>query len=582
MLRLAHQLIVKMSKHEWVIFLCVTAVWLKLVTGFGILPPSQNSWLLNAGDLEQHYLGWEFLRHEALYFYPLGKVVGLGSGVIPSIVYTDSIPLIAVPLNWTLKLLDSVFGIKFETFQFTGCWIAICIYLQYSGSFYCLKQLGVRSITSYAYGLLFIIAPFLLWRLPGIHGHVSLFSQWLILWSFYLFMSRRKGIYWVAMLAASFAIHAYCGAIVFVIFIAHLIDRFNSSASKSRVFWFALFGAFIAIITLLLLGYFELSGNVQSGGYGTYKWNTLSWLNGTSSFSRILGFWDYDNGEYEGFSYLGLSTLFFIASGLLFASFRKEFMRLIGSYRLLGLGCLLMCLFAMTLSIGIGAFQVPIAGLPPPFRTLGSIFRASGRFSWPMMYLVMLFSVSSWNQVAERFFIGKSQLRGSIFLAGGILLLAGLQIADSAEGLARIRSATSNTSHTSINREYKSVSLNELRSLVIYPSDNYYPGWHLWWRVALANDLTINAGSFARYDQIVAKKLDSAIDRMLTKKNIDRNSLVITTDTATMDRITAGFESCSRITPLSKSQGCYINIDGEGLIVGTIDQDILEYLKRLN
>ena len=582
MLRLAHQVIVKVSKHKWFIFLCVTALWLKLVTGFGILLPSQNSWLLNAGDLEQHYLGWEFLRHEELYFFPLGKVVGLGSGVIPSIVYTDSIPLIAVPLNGILKLLDSVFGVKFETFQFTGCWIAICIYLQYSGSFYCLKQLGVRSITSYAYGLLFIIAPFLLWRLPGIHGHVSLFSQWLILWSFYLFISRRKDIYWVAVLAASFAIHAYFGAMVFVIFIAHLIDRFNSSASKSRVVWFGLFGALIAVIILLLLGYFELNGSVKSGGYGTYKWNTLSWLNGTSSFSRILGFWDYNNGEYEGFSYLGLSTLFFIASGLLFSPFRKKFVRLIRSYKLLCLGCLLMCLFAMTLSIGIGIIQVPIAGLPPPFRTVGNIFRASGRFSWPMMYLVMLFTVSSWNEIAERLFIGKNQLRGSAYLAGGILLLAGLQIADSAEGLARIESATSNTSHTSINQEYKSVSLKDFRSLVIYPSDNYYPGWHLWWRVALANDLTVNAGSFARYDQIMAKKLDSAVDRMLTKKNIDRNSLVITTDTAAMDRITAGFESCSKISPFGQSQDCYINIDGEGLMVGTIDQDILEYLKRLN
>lgn len=581
MLRKPLRLLVKVAHHEWFIFLCVTVLWLKLVTGLSILLPSNNSWLLNTGDLEQHYLGWEFLRREPFYLFPLGRVVNLGSGAIPSVVYTDSIPLIAVPLNGILKLLDSVFNISFESFQFTGLWIAICIYLQYSGSYYCLKKLGVKSKTSYLYGILFIISPILLWRLPGIHGHVSLFSQWLILWSFYLFISRQKSVFWIAILSTSLSIHAYCGGMVLVILVCHLIERHNSSTSKPGVLRFAIFTTVVAVLTLFLLGYFEISGSVKSGGYGTYKWNTLSWLNGASGFSQIFDFWDYRNGEYEGFSYLGLSILFFLASGLVFKDFRAEFIRLLRTYRILVLGCLLMCLFAMTLSIGIGVIQIPIAGLPPPFRTLGNIFRASGRFSWPMMYLIMLFAVSSWDVNAERLFIGKNRLHLSTFLSSTVLTLALLQIADSSEALTRIKTATVDSTHKSIAQEYRSSSLGDFRSIILYPSDNYYPGWHLWWRIALANDLEVNSGSFARYDQTVADQLDKQVDLMLTKKEIDRKSLLITRSPSAKSQIIADFESCERIGSSSQSQDCYVSLGDDNIVVGPIGEDVEKHLKRV-
>ena len=582
MLRFIQRAIGRLAKHEWLIFLCVTVLWLKLVTGFDILLPSHNSSLLNNGDLEQHYLGWEFLRQEAFYLFPFGKVVNLGSGAIPSIVYTDSIPLIAIPLNGLLKLLDNLFGVTFESFQFTGWWIAICIYLQYSGSFYCLKKLGVRPIASYAYGVLFIISPILLWRLPGIHGHISLLSQWLILWSFYLYISRSKGIYWLVLLAISLAIHAYCGAMVLMVSLCHLIDMLNSSVPKHRVVRLAVSTAVITALTLSLLGYFEISGSIENGGYGTYKWNTLSWLNGASGFSQIFHFWDYNNGEYEGFSYLGISIIFLLVSGLVVKTFRAEFIRLLRSYRLLVIGCLVMCMFAMTLSIGIGTIQIPIAGLPPPFRELGNIFRASGRFSWPMMYLVMLFAVSSWDVAAERLLIDKSRLHVSMYLSGFVLALAFVQIADSSEALIRIKNATGNSSHISVAQEYRSDSLKDFRSIILYPSDNYYPGWHLWWRIALANSLEVNSGSFARYDRIIAKKLDKDVESMLTRKRIGEKSLLITISAKAKSQITEDFEPCEEFEASNTGQDCYVNLDKGAIAVGAIGEALEEYLKRVN
>jgi len=566
-------------KHESVIFLFVTILWLSLITGFSILLPINNSWLLNAGDLETHYLGWEFLRKEVFHLFPLGGIERLGSGSIPSIVYTDSIPIVAVPLNGILKILYNKFGLHFETLQFSGSWIALCVYLQYSGSVYCLRKLGVSSIASYAYGALFIICPFFLWRLPGLQGHLSLFSQWLILWSFYLYFCRKGGIFWILILATAFAIHAYCGAMVFGIFLSSLLSRLRKPEAMPGTIRLAGLAALVIALILWLLGYFELGGNIESGGYGTYKWNTLSWLNGTSGFSRLFGFWDYSNGEYEGFSYLGIATLFFLSSGLLCSTFRMRFRLLVHLHQSLVISSLLMCLFAMTLSIGFGVFQFPIAGLPPPFSMIGSVFRASGRFSWPMMYLIMLFAVSSWHTCTEKMVVGANRAVANLLITGAVIVLLFLQIADSSEALAKIRGATSKVSNIYIAKDYGSSSFDRVYSLTLYPSGNYYPNWSQWWRIALANNLEVNAGSFARYNILVANELDDAVDSMITKKKVGNNKLVVTEDTVAKSRIAASFKSCEEIGASDQMLDCYIELDTGSIALGHLGKNLQEYLR---
>ena len=115
-----------------------------------------------------------------------------------------------------------------------------------------------------------------------------------------------------------------------------------------------------------------------------------------------------------------------------------------------------------------------------------------------------------------------------------------------------------------------------------FPSDNYYPGWHLWWRIALANNLGVNSGSFARYDGTIAKELDKAVESMLTRKKIGGNSLLITMAAKPRSQIIEGFESCEEFNASSIGQDCYVSLDKGAIAVGPIGEALKEYLKRMN
>jgi len=98
---------------------------LELTVGLSVLDPTNLAWLLNGGDYQQHYLGWEFFRREPLLQFPLGSLQRLGAGLVPSVVYTDSLPLFAIPS----KAIFSLFGFT-ELFQYSGFWIFSCFSLQ--------------------------------------------------------------------------------------------------------------------------------------------------------------------------------------------------------------------------------------------------------------------------------------------------------------------------------------------------------------------------------------------------------------------------------------------------------------------
>jgi hypothetical protein len=64
-----------------------------LVVGPKILNPTYVDWLMG-GDPLQHYLGWAIFR-ETDWLFPIGLNPQYGLDISSSIVYSDSIPLLA-------------------------------------------------------------------------------------------------------------------------------------------------------------------------------------------------------------------------------------------------------------------------------------------------------------------------------------------------------------------------------------------------------------------------------------------------------------------------------------------------------
>lgn len=86
-----------------------------------IINPVHAGWLAS-GDPAQSYLGWLFFRQEP-WSLPLGLTHTLGMEQASSIVYSDSIPLLAIFFKLWRAWLPS-------TFQYDGMWLCACYALQ--------------------------------------------------------------------------------------------------------------------------------------------------------------------------------------------------------------------------------------------------------------------------------------------------------------------------------------------------------------------------------------------------------------------------------------------------------------------
>ena len=68
-----------------------------IIYGHKILNPTFIEWTMD-GDAAQHFLGWHFFRSEP-WTFPIGVIQSYQYPQGTSLVYTDSIPLLAIPLK---------------------------------------------------------------------------------------------------------------------------------------------------------------------------------------------------------------------------------------------------------------------------------------------------------------------------------------------------------------------------------------------------------------------------------------------------------------------------------------------------
>ena len=92
------------------------------ISGGGILSPTHIGWL-TGGDPAQHFIGWQFFREAPLLQSPLGANSDFGMEIGSSLIYTDSLPLLAFLFKPLRALLP-------QPFQYMGLWMLVCFILQ--------------------------------------------------------------------------------------------------------------------------------------------------------------------------------------------------------------------------------------------------------------------------------------------------------------------------------------------------------------------------------------------------------------------------------------------------------------------
>ena len=464
-----------------------------LIYGIRVIDPTYDDWLMTGyQDLVQHYLGWVSYRHSEWRF-PIGLIEDIVYPHYISVIYTDSVPLFAVPF----KLLSPVLP---ETFQYFGIFGLCCFALMGYFSTLILCHLTGKKVYSIIGSLFFDLSYVMIDRM---FFHTALAAQWLILATiaWWYIGVRKAGMIknaaiFTLLSVASLLTEAYFLPMVWGIMLCALLEDLLCAKKPARVIIPILISGAVTILTGYAIGVFYGDVSAANGGLGIFSFNLNGFINSQGK-SAIFPQLPLNLGQFEGFSYLGCGMFALIVICLVIAMLsvisrdaRKEKMRLSSVLpHILYVVCF--TLFALSPIIALGERTWTI-DIPEFLYDKWSVFRSSGRMIWPVYYLIMVWVIS---------YIGKNCKKSlaMILLVVGLLL----QIYDES-GFLRERQEKYYPKITytcSLGNEAWDSFSEEYEHIMVYPNTfsiySNYKGEELW-AYALKNNMTMNIVYLAR------------------------------------------------------------------------------------
>jgi hypothetical protein len=341
--------------------------------GWAGIQGTSEYWTNTHNDSVQSIAGLRYYLSEG-WGWPLLHIDSYGYPDGTNLILTDSIPALAV----VSKLFS---GALSDGFHYFGYWMAFCFVAQGVAMVGLLVALGWRSYTTAIVGAgLAVSQTALLTRF----FHAALMAHFLLIVAITIGVLAMKSdrparqLGWFAvLLGVTFFVHVYLFAMVVVIAVAFAIQLWLHRQITWGTAW-RWFGSMVMGTLVLLAGNGLIGATASSaGGFGTYSMNLLA---------LVAKQPDGTGGQYEGFSYLGLGVIGLLAIHIY--SSRSLIWRSLRGYRAPMVAICLMALFALSWWIWLG--DQPLVMLPRfgPIEWLGDRFRASGRFVWPLVYVL--------------------------------------------------------------------------------------------------------------------------------------------------------------------------------------------------
>jgi hypothetical protein len=480
-----------------------------IIGGTRLIDPREFAWLMKL-DWRIHFLGWHFFRTEP-WHWPPGRIEAYYAPDGTAIAFTDSVPLVALLLKPFASMLPM-------PFQYIGIWLFLCFVLQ--GVFGVLiTRIWTRDALSQLFGAALVVTiPTLLIRV----GHPALCAHFILLWALWLYLRRDRE---RALLTQHGALglgagllHPYLAAMALPVLAARAVrDRHRRAPAALAVACAACVAGWWAA------GLFTVSGaeNLASEGLGYYSMNLLGPItpSGWSTFLPAVAV-ATPGQVYEGFQYFGFGLLLLAALALLLAAID---LRALPWTDILPIGvvCLLFAIYALSPRVTL-ADRVLFDWSSPELEQW-ALFRATGRFFWPMAYLLIAGSIG----------IIAARLRPAVTAA---LLAAALaiQLADLRTPHADRRlTSRSDAFHVWANALpspvwhqllpfYKHIVIAPPRQCgsapIGFESPAYLAGLH---------GLTINSAEVARFDEAKRRRYCARIAAEILTGTVDDQSLYI-------------------------------------------------------
>lgn len=498
------------------------------------------------GDPAVHYLGWAFFR-DTPWQFPLGQIEGYFHPFGTNVGFTDSIPLLAIPLKVLSPLLP-------DGFQFLGIWLYACYLLQGIISFKLFKELSGKN------GYVVLLASyFLLLSSPLLYrnAHPALSAHWLLIGSIWCYLMAPPNRSWreilklqTLWLLLSSWIHPYLAVMVLGLSIAVILKLFlaHKLISGLQTVLFSLGAVGLLFANWVVIGYFDLSLDAsESTGYGVYAAN-LSTLWNSMGYSSFFEGFPLPQGHFEGFAYLGLGGMLVLFVGSLLSiprmrNLRKRLSSLL-PMMLLMIG---FALFALSHKVFWNEqllFQLPY---PSFWLSLGGTFRASGRFIWPVYYFLLIGSLA---------ILLSSSYKPRLLAAGlGFLLL--VQLLDVFPLIQRLKEVKHQGAEWNIQMEVWDTVIASAKEVQAYPPfmerylqnrEDCIPFLY----TAQKYETPITMGPVARRDLNEISRFTLALKEKLIEQTLDKDVLYMIPET-----------EIDLIQPL---------ISSEELVVGLLDR----------
>jgi hypothetical protein len=485
------------------------------LTGGKILNPSNNEWLFGI-DSDANFIGWQFFRSTPILQFPIGNSPNLGTGFASSVVYTDSIPLLAIPFKFLNFLLPNAF-------QYFGLWVLVCFVLQTVFAFRLLKHWMDDRTSAHLASMFFVIAPCFLFRFSvGANGHLALCGQFLVLWAMHLLLqSQYRQRTWLLLCCASILIHVYLFSMVFAIFVVSVATH-PSANIRGRLNSLKQSALHIGSVLTASIGIFWFVGGFMSAGSDggdAYVGATLTTfidpMATVNNYSWSSLFPDISSGGglVENVSFLGVATLILLPLVVVFL-FRSRKSTNTRKTALI-ISAILLFAFSLSPDIWLASRKLISYNPPPVLAQIFQSFRTVDRYSWVLVYLLMTLAFAS-----LAFFVRKQWLRVVLLLA-----LLGVQFFDMRTAISETRERFTTSSYQSpLTSPLWSKLGPQYKRLETVPPLNLDPHWFDFALYADSWGLSSNAAGMARVS-------DEAFAALVAKQQSEINRLQFRSDT---------------------------------------------------
>lgn len=344
-------------------------------------------WIYSTGrDPLQHQLGWEFFRLEPWRF-PLGTIKSYGYPFGTTVTFMDSIPLFA----FFFKVLSPWLS---KNFQYFGLWELTSITCQMVAGMLIIREFTSSKILKILGASLLVLSPAMMYRA---FFHSSLSAHWILLLAILFvileYRSKMKAWLWVVLFSAAMLVHLYFIPMIIPIWGISLVFKYQRERRMRLILLEILKIASLIIVIGFCTGIFGLNMSYLSeDGMGQYSWNLNGLINpfDTSSFLKEL---PYIKTQQEGYSYLGLGMILLLIISVILFLIKDPAKKNYRFYLPWVAVSILFMLFALSNLAAVNGYVLWNIQIPDRILNVLNMFRASGRFIWPVYYFIIIFAI---------------------------------------------------------------------------------------------------------------------------------------------------------------------------------------------